>query len=156
MSKVGEQEQMIKNLQGELSSCNSLKNQEVSKSSNLQVEIKMFKDDIHKKEQEKHEIEKNYLIKIKELQEQIKELERDTKIKLDEISKANESLTVCRQEIASATVSDKKLPYKKLYNEAMDKISEIEQNMNKTHVKLARNKTIRYLQQLLYKLDVHV
>lgn len=156
MSKVGEQEQMIKNLQGELSSCNALKNQEVTKNSNLQVEIKMFKDDIHKKEQEKHEIEKNYLIKIKELQEQIKELERDTRIKLDEISKANESLTICRQEIASATVSDKKLPYKKLYNEAMDKISEIEQNMNKTHVKLARNKTIRYLQQLLYKLDVHV
>lgn len=156
MSKVHEQEVMIKNLQGELSACNAIKNQEVSKSANLEIEIKMFKNDIYKKEQEKHEIEKDYLIKVKELQEEIKELEKDNKIKSDEISRSNENLTICRQEMASATVSDKKLPYKKLYNEAMDKISEIEQNLNKTHVRLARNNTIKYIQQLLYKLDSHV
>jgi len=129
MDKVSKQEEMIKNLQVELSSCNALRNQGLSAQDILQTDIKRLESEL--------------AIKVN----QVSLMEGDIK--------ALEAEVIALKAQANKE-ENKPVPYKKLYQEAQAEIKRIETLITTDYTKLGKSKVVRAMQRALIDIESYI
>lgn len=139
---ANQKDQMIKNLQGELASCNSLRNQGASALEHAEKENKILS-------LEKEDLEK----KVRILNEDNLELSKLKHTKDDKISSLEEQLLKLQKELAKGAESTKPIPYKRLYEDAVSELEHYKILIDQEFVRRGRTRVVQIVQRVILDIE---
>lgn len=149
---VLQKDQMIKNLTGELGSCNSLRNQGISALEIAEKTIKGLEEEVRVYEEDKQKL-------IEMVQEERTNLSLAQKMfneKSEEVSRLQSRVTQLEGQLAGGKDSDKPIPYKRLYESALEEIESYKGLIAREYIKKASSRIGQLLQRVVIDLESYI